>query len=287
MARFSPPGFGWSCSIPAFEDQTYLSADIQAALRSIPPGEQYLPDEVDLRDFFPPADLQMEEVSSSVHACCGLIEYFERRASGKIGQPSALFVHHAVSTMMQCETTTRCDIRTVLSAINRFGVLPEKYFPYQQECLKTKTDASLYALAACYNDLMYFRIDQRNQSGAATLDIIKPFLAAGMPLVFGFAAPESISKASDIPYRPHYDTLAGGLAVVAVGYDDRHLRASKGALLIRNSWGADWGEAGYGWLPYAYLTEQWAVDCWGVLKNSWLASGEFTRPQLAELTKPI
>lgn len=39
--------------------------------------------------------------------------------------------------------------------------------------------------------------------------------------------------------------LQGGHAVAVVGYDDR-----AGALLLRNSWGADWGDQGHAWLPY-------------------------------------
>jgi C1A family cysteine protease len=71
--------------------------------------------------------------------------------------------------------------------------------------------------------------------------------------------------------------------VVAVGYDDsRRIRSDKGALLVRNSWGPDWGEAGYGWLPYSYVKRRLAMDFWTVLKPAWLRSGEFELPQVAD-----
>jgi C1A family cysteine protease len=65
-----------------------------------------------------------------------------------------------------------------------------------------------------------------------------------------------------------------------VGYDDKlRIRSDKGALLVRNSWGADWGDGGYGWLPYEYVRQQLAVDFWTLLKPSWLKSGEFESPR--------
>lgn len=41
------------------------------------------------------------------------------------------------------------------------------------------------------------------------------------------------------------DSDGGGHAVVIVGWDD-----SKGAWLIKNSWGTDWGYNGFGWIGY-------------------------------------
>jgi C1A family cysteine protease len=45
---------------------------------------------------------------------------------------------------------------------------------------------------------------------------------------------------------------------MAVGYDN-----AKKILFFRNSWGADWGKAGYGSLPYGYLeSRELSDDFW-------------------------
>ncbi len=84
---------------------------------------------------------------------------------------------------------------------------------------------------------------------------------------------------AEIPVPNFYDSIEGGHSVMAVGYDDdRVFRSYRGALLIRNSWGTDWAENGYGWLPYAYVREELAADFWTILRPDWLGSGEFHRP---------
>ena len=82
------------------------------------------------------------------------------------------------------------------------------------------------------------------------LELMRGCLAQGLAFVLGFSVYESIQGAEhagtiDLPGRR--ETLLGGHAVVAVGYDDEAER-----FIIRNSWGT-WGAGGYGTLPYAYL----------------------------------
>lgn len=48
-----------------------------------------------------------------------------------------------------------------------------------------------------------------------------------------------------------YSYCDGGHAMCIIGYDDEKLG---GAFLVQNSWGEDWGKAGYFWLPYEQTT---------------------------------
>jgi C1A family cysteine protease len=61
-----------------------------------------------------------------------------------------------------------------------------------------------------------------------------------------------------------------------VGYDDnRKIGDKKGAIKIRNSWGTDWGEGGYGWLPYAYIEAGLADDFWSLFKANYVPTNQF------------
>ena len=85
-----------------------------------------------------------------------------------------------------------------------------------------------------------------------------------------------------IPFPGAQDTEVGGHAVVAVGYDDgkrvRNLStgaATTGALLLQNSWGVEWGDQGFGWLPFEYLLQDRARDFWTLTRAEWIDTGQF------------
>ena len=69
---------------------------------------------------------------------------------------------------------------------------------------------------------------------------------------------------------------------MAVGYDDKMKiknnicgKETTGALLIHNSWSVEWGEDGYGWLPYEYVLKGLAIDWWTTWKKEWVDTGHF------------
>jgi C1A family cysteine protease len=104
-------------------------------------------------------------------------------------------------------------------------------------------------------------------------------LAAGFVCVLGFPLSNATVERGEIPFPTFSDSIRDGQAAAVVGYDDnRRIRSDKGALSILGGRGPDWGDGGYGWLPYAFVRQRLAVDLWTVMKRDWLRSGEFLSP---------
>ncbi len=279
---------GWQKSLPDFRDYSLESPEVRAMLdrlRPFPASADETPETESLASYFPDVDDQQQINSSPAQACVDLVQYFDRRALGRTVRLSKLFVYQATQRLLGTMGDNGVDLRSTLKAIASFGIPYEQHWPYNLDKIHEEPAAFLYAFADRFRSIRYLRLDGRNSTGQDTLAIVKSFLNAGFPSVFGFSVPTSTSRDGDIPYRPTFDTIQGGQAVVAVGYDDQRLSSTKGALQFRNSWGRDWGDDGYGWLPYAYVEEQLAGDFWTVISDEWLDSDEFFRPRLPALAR--
>merc|ERR1711998_428137 len=88
---------------------------------------------------------------------------------------------------------------------------------------------------------------------------------AKRPVVFGFTVYDSFESAEVastgvMPMPQNDEKVLGGHAVMACGFDDE-----KQAVLVRNSWGKSWGDQGYFWMPYAFISNpDLADDFWMV-----------------------
>jgi len=281
MTHFLPRGFGWLASAPDFRDFAPQSPQVVECLRPLGTKEAGAAPAVsaDLREYFLEVDDQLELNASPAHACLALVQYFERRAHGRVLRPSRLFLHqNALRLSGASGSRGGVDLRTTLQAMIRCGVPPESFWPYDPLQLGDSPDAFLYSFDEPYRGMHYVRLDGRHATGRETLQSVKAFVAAGFPACFGCMMPSTLTTDGQIPYRPTFDSPLGGQALIAVGYDDRWLRGSRGALLVRSSWGESWGESGYGWLPYAFVEERLAVDFFTLIHPAWIASGEFDAP---------
>jgi C1A family cysteine protease len=283
MSEILPFGPNWQPDLPDYRDYSPYDERIRGMLGRLDRPQLRRgkrPSKIDLREYFPPVWDHSSLKASTASATVALVEYFQRRALGRVVHGSVRFVYKMTRKLLQRSGDTGGDLRTTLKVIVRFGIPPAEYCPFNIERYDDEPEPFLFSFAEACRSLLYIRLDSRNAAGSDSLEVMKSFLCAGFPIVFGFSVPSSMTRDADIPWRPTYDMIVGGQAVVAVGYDDRRLAATRGALLIRNSWGRSWGEQGYGWLPYRYIEQRLAADCWTLLSNDWLASQEFSQPML-------
>jgi C1A family cysteine protease len=222
--------------------------------------------------------------SCTANAGIGILEYYENKAFGRYVNGSRLFLYKATRNLVGETGDTGAEIRNTIGAMVTLGVCPEKYLPYDISKFDEEPSALCYALAEDYKTVQYVRLDGPNMDKPSLLYTIKANIAAGIPSIFGFTVYSSIAQASStgkIPYPDQKENIEGGHAIDAVGYDDSLVitnanngQSTTGAFIIRNSWGT-WGENGYGYLPYAYVLNELAIDWWILISAKWIDTGNF------------
>lgn len=290
-------GMGWVPDLPDCRD---YSPDHEAILPMIEQlglkdtGNLTLPGTVDLRQWCSPIENQGSLGSCTAQAGVGLVEYYERKAFGNHIDASRLFLYKVTRNLLGWDWDYGAYMRTTMGAMALFGVPPEKYWPYTdrkdpgpagERTFNDEPSAFQYSFAESFKAIRYFRLDPNGTAPAKLLQQIKAYLAAKLPSFFGFTVYTSINQASGtgkIPFPCQGEKVLGGHGIVTVGYDDGMKiknticgTQTKGALLIRNSWGTGWGDAGYGWLPYEYILKGLARDSWTLLKMDYIPTKNF------------
>jgi C1A family cysteine protease len=283
MEWFLSRGMGWQRDLKDARDYQPNHPDVRELLQELRtqrPRSRRLPTSVDLREYFPAPEDQGTLNSSTAFAALALVGYFEARTAGQVLDASRLFLYQMALRLLRLSGNAGVDLRTTFKGLVRFGAPPEAYWPYEIERFHTEpTDAFLFSFARDYAGIRYLRLDASD--GEKSLRVVRSYLAAGFVIAFGFSVPSSLTADGDISYRPQFDSIRGGLAALAVGYDDgRRIASETGAILVRCSWGTGWGENGYGWLPYSFVTDEFAVDFWTAIRTNWVESHVLSRPAI-------
>ena len=241
----------WIPDLPDFRDKIYKAPSSIL---------QQLPSSVDLRDGCPPVYQQGQLGSCTANAISGNIEFLlKKQNKQEVFTPSRLFIYFNERDM---EGTVMSDagamIRDGIKSVNSLGVCKEDpTWPYRIERFADRPTEQAYDEAKLYEVLQYQRINNMS------LRQMKGCLAEGYPFVFGFAVYDSFfeTKSDGTVRMPDTnEQLQGGHAVLAVGYDD-----NKETFIVRNSWGPEWADKGYCYMPYEYLNNiNLTDDCWSL-----------------------
>jgi C1A family cysteine protease len=240
------------------------------------------PSKVDLRQWCSQVENQGALGSCTAHAAMGVLEYYQRRAYGKHVDGSRLFLYKTSRNLLNWKGDTGAYLRTAMAALAMFGAPLEKFWPYDVAKFEEEPGAFVYAMAQNFKAITYYRLDPIGITSEKLLTSIKTHLQSGLPSMFGFTCYSSLYQAKEgkITFPQPNEKVIGGHAVIAIGYDDNMeidngVKKSKGAIMIRNSWGPEWGAGGYGYLPYDYILGGIAVDFWVLIKNDWIDTGNF------------
>ncbi|MEP6949875.1 MAG: C1 family peptidase [Ginsengibacter sp.] len=248
-----PPsfGYGWVPDLPDQRDLMY-----SASMMSI----QKIPSKIDLRSKCPVIYNQGQLGSCTANALGAAFQFGRRMQKLDEFIPSRLFLYYNERVMIKTvNSDSGAHIRNGIKSLNVNGICPEIEWPYIVEKFTEKPSKK------CYDDALKSTIKSYERLNNGNLTQLQSCLSEGFPFVFGFTVYESfetevVAKTGMLPMPKAKEKVLGGHAVMAVGYDD-----SKQAIIVRNSWGKNWGLKGYFYMPYGYITSSHlAEDFWTI-----------------------
>lgn len=147
-------------------------------------------------------------------------------------------------------------IRAAMKIVNKYGVPPEEGWKYDDHIIGRPKFWS-YSTAKWAKSKSYYKIDTIEEM-KDTLDNIGPFVT-GVMVFYEFFYPDSNGY---IDYPSNTNNYYGAHAICIVGYDDE-----RQYFKFKNSWGKNWGNNGYGWLPYSYMRDFSIISWISIDKN--------------------
>jgi C1A family cysteine protease len=219
-----------------------------------------VPYEVDLRQHDAAAIFDQGSLGScTANAICAFLSFLDKKNSaiGAYFNYSRLFLYWEERNI---EGTVGYDsgayIRDGMKVLQTIGCAGESTFPYVESTFTYSPTKDAYATAAYHKIREYHRI--------MTIAQLKEALSGGTPVVMGIEIYDSFESAevarTGVVPMPDKDKeqYLGGHAILAMGY--KHIGNTE-YIICRNSWGPDWGDRGYFYLPMVFIG-RYVSDMW-------------------------
>jgi len=216
------------------------------------PDIKDFPNSIDLRRHMSPEIEHQGIVGSCVaNAITSSIEYISNRSTGKFFPMSRMFLYYTARSNKQPDIhaevgDTGCNIIQALLSAKKTGICLDKTWPYDIEKVNIRPTDYAYVEAEKWNVDEFYQMN-------CSLDDMMSCLSEGYPFIFGLRIKDSFGKSGGIISEPEKGELRSdnhvNHAMLCVGYDN-----SKKVFIVRNSWGKNWGDNGYCYIPFSYMT---------------------------------
>lgn len=242
---------------------------------------------IDLRGNFRPIQNQGQQGSCLSFALTSIFEYMMKATGQKEYDLSEAFLYYNARDLDGDGKTNEDNgsrFHPSIESLMKYGLALEKVWPYNDGVYSLKPSQEAYDDAATRKLVKALNV-------RLSSDAIKSALQDGYPVVGSFVLYPSFYNAGGYIPVPTIEEIAeskktaedsekkdrhGHHAMVIVGFSDQ-LKM----FLVRNSWGEDWGEKGYCYIPYEYIDnpELFQFAC----LFSEIASLDFKKPELKEI----
>jgi C1A family cysteine protease len=228
-------GMGWRPELP---DQR----DLKFGYRAVA-----IPSKADLRlqEWMPPIVDQGNLGSCTANAATACYEFEAQKQGSKPAPRSRLFIYY---NERMVENTIPWDagayIRDAFKVMNKYGAPNETLWPYNIAKFARKPTQKSYQYGLARQIVSY-------QSVPQDASAIMAAVAMNQLVEIGFTVYSSFFDigSNGVMKMPGLnEQVEGGHAVCVVGYDQ-----SARVWIMRNSWGTDWGDNGYFYMPFEYL----------------------------------
>ncbi len=196
-----------------------------------------------------PVEDQQELSSCVANAVAGAYEYLVKRHRGDDAYDvSRLYIYYNARAKEGDDVSDEgAIIANALTSLREDGACSEATWPYAIDVVNDAPSDEAYEEGSAF-------LVEDMAVVPTKLDAWRHALAEGYPIVFGISLYESFDqqrKRGLVPMPSAKEASReshGGHAMLCVGYSDPDR-----VFIVRNSWGTEWGDRGYCYIPYDYL----------------------------------
>ena len=255
--RLSPNGFKFNNTVYRLQHNV-----TEHALQENYQAHEPASNSVDLRKFFSEIRNQGEEGACASFATVAVFEYFQHRYGIKDNQNMSPAFAYYNARMRGGNTVpgNGSSISDNIEAMHDLGVCHESLWEYNHNNIdqKPSDEAFLDAKSQTIIKALNVQIDENPDK---TLRNMKSALCDGYPVLISLKVYNSFSAPHGIVPHPTDEDIKSAdkdarHALVLCGYSDEHR-----FFIARNSWGKQFGDKGYCYIPYSYICDREHCEC--------------------------